>query len=116
MHFIHLHNVRFFAHHGLHDEELAAGNDFEVSLDIGFEPTGKVENLQQTINYVSVYNITKAHFAKPEKLLETLAENIIADIKLSDSRIKTINITIIKLTAPIANFTGKVGISIQKSF
>ncbi|MEP6712729.1 MAG: dihydroneopterin aldolase [Ferruginibacter sp.] len=113
---IHLTNLRFFAHHGMHDEEAIVGNDFEVSLSVTFEVPDRIKALSETINYVSVYLIIKKIFKHPSKLLETLAVDICDEIYLSDNRIKKINITIHKLNPAISNFIGNVGVSFCKSF
>lgn len=116
MHTIHLHNLLFFSHHGMHAEETVTGTNFEVSVDIEFIQEEPVRKISQTINYATVYEIIKAHMNKPVALLETLAENISNAIFLHDTRITNINITINKSGAPISNFAGKVGVSYRKKF
>ncbi|MEO6537305.1 MAG: dihydroneopterin aldolase [Ferruginibacter sp.] len=116
MYTIHLTNLRFFAHHGIHAEEEIVGNDFEVSVAVSFEVTAEISALSQTVNYVSLYNIIKKIFIHPAKLLETLATDICEGIHASDQRIKKINITIHKLNPPIGNFTGSVGVSFCKTY
>ena len=112
---VHLKKMKFFAHHGLHDEEGITGTEFEVSVDIGFSAV-EVHSIHDTINYVTVFEIVKRFFKTPERLLENLAQNITNDIYALDARITTINISIDKLNPPIYNFTGSVGISYSKSY
>jgi dihydroneopterin aldolase len=116
MNSIHLNNLKFFAHHGYHDEEGVTGTDFEVSVSIVFEAPEKIITLPQTINYVEVYDVIKAIFQRPTKLLESIAEDICENVYLLDDRIRTINITITKLHPPITNFIGSVGVSLSKSY
>ena len=113
---IHLNNLVFYAYHGMHEEETIVGNDFEVSVSVSFNAADKVAELNDTINYVSVYEIIKQHFAQPQKLLETLAQNITQQIHKIDDRITSINITIHKKNAPISNFIGTVGVTYSKSY
>jgi 7,8-dihydroneopterin aldolase/epimerase/oxygenase len=113
---IHLNKLLFFAHHGVHEEETVVGGNFEVSIDIDFTTVDKVISLNDTINYVDIFSLVKHRFSIPEKLLETLAQNIVEDIYEADKRIKTINISIQKLNPPLVNFTGSVGITYSKSF
>lgn len=113
---IHLKNMIFHAYHGVHDEESIIGNNFEVSVSVSFNAPETVSDLNDTINYVSIYEIIKQHFLKPEKLLETLAQNITQEIHKIDNRITSINITIDKLNAPISNFIGTVGVTYSKSY
>ncbi len=113
---VHLNKLKFFAHHGVHDEEGIIGTDFEVSVSINFNAPEKIIALNDTINYVSVFNIVKNRFAIPERLLETLAQHIAVDIYDLDNRITTINISIDKINPPISNFTGSVGVTYSKSY
>ena len=113
---IRLNKLLFFAYHGVHAEETIVGGEFEVSAQITFADTKKVEALADTLNYVNLYEIIKDHFSKPVPLLETLAQNISEEIYKVDDRITSINITIDKLNAPICNFTGTVGINYSKSY
>lgn len=113
---IRLNNVKFFAYHGVHEEETIVGTEFEVSLAISFADSKKVVSIGDTINYVSVFEIVKRNFEIPQKLLETLAQNITEEIYKIDERILSINITIDKLNPPICNFTGNVGVNYLKLY
>lgn len=113
---IHLHNCRFYSHHGLYEEEAIVGTIFELNLSASFDIGEPIISIKQTINYATVFEIVKKHFEKPRKLLETLAQEIVNDIHSFDSRIKNIEIHINKINPPIANFTGSVGVSYCKSY
>jgi dihydroneopterin aldolase len=116
MYSIHLDKLRFFSHHGMHDEERITGTHFEVSIDLGFAIEAPIEKLSDTVDYSEVYKIVQSHMQKPAALLEKLAGHMADDIQHYDNRIHTINIRINKLQPPIANFTGNVGVSISKSY
>lgn len=113
---IHLNDLEFFAHHGWHNEEALAGGNFRVNVSLDFEDAGNIQNLEDTINYVSVYEVIRQKVNEPVRLLETLAEDICETISALDPRIKTINITITKLNPPITNFIGNVAVSLRKSY
>lgn len=112
---IHLDNLEFFAHHGLHDEEAVIGTTFRVSIAVICDPGGKITSIHQTVNYVDIYNVISEHMKHPVALLEMLAQNIADDIAAIDHRIRNINIQINKTHPPIRNFIGEVGVSFQKS-
>ncbi len=116
MYSIHLNNCRFYAFHGMHEEETTVGAPFEVSLTASFETTGPVKHLKETINYVEVFNCVKSHFGQAVPLLETLARQIVDDVYKLDNRIRNIEIKITKLNPPIAGFTGTIGVSYAKTF
>lgn len=113
---IRLNKMQFFAYHGMHVEEAIVGTDFEVSVLISFSADKKIIDITDTLNYVAVYEIVKRYFDTPEKLLETLAQNITEEIYRTDKRISSINITIDKLNPPICNFTGNVGVNYLKLY
>jgi len=113
---IHLHNLRFFSFHGVHDEEQVLGNDYEVSADVSFDTAGAITKLHQTINYVKIYEVIKQRMNTPTALLETVAQDLADGIYQIDKRITSISISIKKVHPPIANFTGSVGVSYKKDF
>lgn len=113
---INLNNLRFFSHHGIHDDETIVGTEFEMNVSVTFPETGKIISLDQTINYVVIYTIIKEHMKNPSRLMETVAMQVAEDIYKIDNRITTINISISKLNPPINNFTGSVGVNYTKEF
>lgn len=116
MYTISLHNCKFYAHHGLHAEESIVGTTFEVSVSACFETEAIITSIKQTINYVNMYDIVKKHFEQPRPLLESLVQDISADIYAEYPAIQSIEINIKKLNPPITNFEGNVGVSYSKSF
>jgi dihydroneopterin aldolase len=113
---IHLHNLKFYSFHGIHEEEQVLGSEYEVNIDIGINGDEKILHLHQTINYVSVYDIIKKQMDHPTPLLETLAQKIAGQIKAFDNRIKSIIICIKKINPPVIAFTGNVGVTYSISF
>ncbi len=111
-----LSDIEFYAYHGWHSEEEKIGANFSIDVSIDFDPGKEVVNLDDTINYVAVFEKIKEVFEQSVKLLETLAEDICQKIHSLDDRITTINIKITKLNPPITNFNGTVSVSLQKYF
>lgn len=114
---VQLHNLRFFAAHGLYEEERLVGNEFEVNLSMVIDaPEKTLRKIEDTINYAEVYRITKDVFSKPTPLLETLAMEIANAIKDEFRSLKSIDVQIKKLHPPITGFTGSVSVSYHKDF
>ncbi len=113
---INLHNLTFHSYHGVYEEERILGNDFEVNVSVTFQADEPVSSLHDTINYVSIYNIVKKRMALPLPLLETLAQEMTAEIYNFDNRIKTISVSVEKKNPPISNMEGSVSVHYKKSF
>ena len=113
---IHLHSLKFFAYHGLYEKEKTKGNNFELDVDVVADIPGTVSKLQHTVDYSEVYQIIERRMNEPTALLETLVQELADKIQEHDSRIKSVHVTIKKLSAPIKNFNGVVGVSFKKDF
>ena len=114
---IELKGLRFFAEHGMYEEERRVGNEFEVDISVACKsPKKKITSIEQTINYVELYRILQEEFAKRRQLLETLAMDIAERIQVQFDEIQTLLITIRKLNPPITNFSGSVAITYSKEF
>ena len=97
---IHLHHLKFFAYHGLYEEEKKTGTNFEMDVDVMADIPGAITKLEQTVDYAVVYKIIETRMKEPTALLETLAQDLAEKIQRHDSRIKSVSITIKKLSAP----------------
>jgi dihydroneopterin aldolase len=114
---IQLHNLIFFAHHGIHEEERLTANTFEVNLDVMYdEKQNTFESIDDTINYVSLYNIVKQEMQIITPLMEKICKEIICKIEKPYPFISEVNISIRKLQVPMENFQGKVGVTMNKKF
>ena len=109
-----LKDVVLFGLHGVHPLEKKVGTTFRINIQIDLDPGTSVQSLSDTLDYAEVFATLKKEFQVTEDLLEVLIERIIASIALLSSNIKTIDISIIKLNAPITGFQGEVGVRKQK--
>jgi len=108
---IHLHNVILFAHHGLYEHEQINGNNFEVNITVNYRPKQLVSDIEQTINYVEVFNLLNNRMQIATPLLETLVMDIATQILAQFQLTEEVFISIKKLQPPIADFNGSVGVS-----
>lgn len=113
---IHLHNLKFFAFHGVHEEEKLLGNEFEVNADIEFYEERDIVSLKETINYVDIFEIIKQRMMIPSLLLETIVMDIGNTIQADYKNIRSINIRLTKLHPPVPGLQGSVGVSWYKAF
>lgn len=113
---IHLDKLKFHSFHGIYDEEKIIGNPFEVSAIVELDVQEKITRLHQTVDYVVIYDIIKTRMLKSTALLETVAQELTELVHDTDKRIKSVSITIKKLSPPVENFQGTVGVSYKKEF
>lgn len=115
--FIELKGLRFFAGHGMYQEEILVGNEFEVSVLIECKaPKKEINSIDKTINYVEVYRIIGEVFNVRKQLLEACAMQISDRLYNQFPEIEKLVISIYKLNPPITGFTGSVGITYTKDF
>ena len=112
-----LHNLVFYAFHGIHEEERILGAEFEVNADLYYnEPVMVINQLEQTIDYSKVYALISRYMQQPTPLLETLCMEIAAGIKNEFPVTKEIVIRIKKINPPIAGFTGNTEVGYHKKY
>jgi dihydroneopterin aldolase len=109
---IEMKRLKIFAHHGVHEEELKAGAEFEVRMDILFKANQTIQELNQTVDYTTVYNIIREEMAQARPLLETVGAEIVNRVRLAYPYVEEINITISKIHPPLANFRGELGVTV----
>lgn len=113
---IHLNDLSFFGYHGLYDGEKKIGNQFKLDIVIDFTPTvDRVEQLDQTIDYVQVYNTVKEIMGTPTPLLETLVDKIACQILKDHDLVTNVFVKISKEKLYIPHFEGLTSVSTEKS-
>jgi 7,8-dihydroneopterin aldolase/epimerase/oxygenase len=120
-----LEGMRFFAYHGLYEEERIIGTHFTLDIfietDIHSADTIEehgMDKLINTINYETVYDICKIQMRQEnsEKLLETVLDNIIFALKKQFSTIQEVKVKIRKLNPPMGGQIGSASIETTDTF
>jgi 7,8-dihydroneopterin aldolase/epimerase/oxygenase len=113
---ISLARLKMFGYHGLHREEKITGAEFEIQLDVFFEPKEMIRDIAQTVNYEELYTIIRNKMQVPADLLETIGMEISNSVKELYPEVKEINITISKINPPLMNFRGELSVSVINAF
>lgn len=113
---VRLKNFKLTAYHGIHEEERQAGTNFIIELTVTFPYSDPIDSIDQTLNYVELQRWVKQEMKIARPLLETVAENIAATIKRNYPQVTEINISITKLSPPVVNYQGDLGISLIKKY
>ena len=113
---IHLHNLVFFAFHGIHEEERALGNQFEVNVSLTINSNDRITELEQTVDYGLVFELISKRMKIPTRLLETIAQDLADEIHQLNDRIKSIQVNICKKNPPVRELVGDVSVTCNKEF
>jgi len=77
-----LRQAEFFAFHGYYPEERKTGNTFLIDAQVTIKSfDSDDDNINDTVNYETLYNICKEEMANTQKLLETVVYNILSRYK-----------------------------------
>ena len=100
---IELEKMEFYAFHGCYKEEQRVGNKFIVNISIETNiSTARIsDNIQDTINYVKIYNAVKDEMKQNSHLLEHVAGRIIDRLLHDFPQILHITVKISKMNPPI---------------
>ncbi|MGY8824806.1 MAG: dihydroneopterin aldolase [Candidatus Latescibacterota bacterium] len=115
---IRLRNMRFYAYHGLFDEEAQLGQRFEIDLELksDLRQAGLKDDLKLSIDYSTVYKtvaeiVTQQRF----KLIEALAEHIAAQIGRTYAPIALV-VRVRKPNPPVPGDFDGIEVEIQRQY
>ena len=100
---IYLDEMRFYAYHGVMEQERLVGGEYSVSLAVEADLTEAVrtDDVADTVNYAALYEVVKNEMAVPSKLLEHVAGRIGRHALDMFERITTLTIRVTKLNPPM---------------
>ena len=101
--YIHLDDMRFYAYHGVMEQERRVGGEYSVSLIVHFDMTDAVrtDDMADTINYAELYEVVKHEMAVPSRLLEHVAGRIGQRVIAEHERITAVTVKVTKLNPPM---------------
>ena len=94
--------MKFYAYHGVLEQERRVGNTFVVDLTLTapLEKAVQSDQLEDTINYAEVYELTKQEMNIPSQLLEHVAGRICRALRHHFPQIEQSEIRVSKLNPP----------------
>jgi len=98
-----LEGMKFYAYHGVYEEEKVLGTDYLVDVFIKtmMPATAQKDKLEETLNYESVYQICKMEMNQPKQLLESVVGAIIKRMKLQFPNMMALKVKVSKLNPPL---------------
>lgn len=111
-----LENMEFFAYHGCFKEERIIGNKFlvDVIINTNLSKPAISDNVHDTLNYQTVYQITKEQMQHKSHLLENIAQRIIDALYKNFENIDKITVKVSKLNPPLGGKTEKVSVVMNR--
>jgi dihydroneopterin aldolase len=115
MQYLELKEMIFHGYHGIMEQERKVGNVYTVDLKIyfDFKQAMVTDNLNDTINYASVYEIIKQEMAIPSYLIEHVAGRIIRHIQTDFPQIENLEIRLAKKNPPFGGDLKEAAVVIQ---
>lgn len=101
--YVRLERLRMHAFHGVLPQEREVGNDYEVSLRLGYplETAMLTDNVADTINYAEVFGIVRQQMAQPSNLIEHVAARIGESLFQAFPLLSSIDIILTKRNPPM---------------
>lgn len=101
--YIRLEHLRFHAFHGVLAQECLTGNDYDISLRIGYplEQAMVTDDVRDTLNYAAVYDLVKKEMEQPSALLEHVAARIGEALAQAFPLLTTADIILTKINPPM---------------
>ena len=114
MNWIELKGMTFHAFHGVGAQERKVGNIYTVDLkfESDIRKAAETDDLNDTVNYASVYAIVKNEMAIPSNLIEHVAHRIIRHIRTDFPLINAIEIRLAKQNPPFGGDIREVAVII----
>lgn len=114
---IFLEGLEFYAYHGCFKEEQVIGTWFNLDVLLwgDFEKAALADNLEATVNYLSVYRTLKTEMEIPTKLLETVAVRMLDAVLKSYPLVEKVEVKLSKMNPPLGGKLKSVSVMMSKS-
>lgn len=101
--YIVLQDVRFRAFHGVLPQENEVGGDFLLTLRVGYplEQAMTSDDVNDTLNYASLYDIVRSEMQQPSHLLEHVAGRVAKAVEDAFPQITSIDLKLTKVNPPM---------------
>jgi len=115
MHTITLENIRVYAHHGCLNEEAMIGSDYRVDLEVvaNLSTSALTDDLNDTVDYVSLNHIVVEEMARRSKLLEHVAQRILNRTLSQEVLVTKATVMVSKINPPIGGDVQQVTVSMS---
>ena len=100
---IQLHDMRFYAYHGVMEQERRVGGQYLVTLCVKSDLSRAVvsDSVADTVNYAALYEVVAHEMAQPSQLLEHVAGRVAQRVLDDFPQVEQLSIRITKCNPPM---------------
>ena len=111
-----LEGMEFFAFHGYYDEEQKIGNKYGVDLYIetNLNAAAASDDLHETVNYETLYNIVLNQMKQPARLLEHIGHRVIEQVLSKFPKVKKVKVNIYKFNPPLGGICHRARVTLAR--
>lgn len=114
---IYVNQMAFYGYHGVFKEENTLGQKFviDVVLELDLTAAGRSDNLDETINYAEIYNLTKdIAEGPPYDLVEAVGEAVAENMLKTFEPVQICHVKVTKPGPPIPGYYESVAVEITR--
>lgn len=114
-HTINIEGIKLYAYHGCLEEEAKIGANYLVNVHMttDFSKAAASDELLETIDYCTVYEIAKREMKTRSKLIEHVAHRIFAALKAEFPNLLSLHVQVVKLLPPMNGDVENVSVEIR---
>lgn len=114
-HHISVEGIKLYGYHGCLPEEGKIGGHYvvDVYLTTDFTEAAREDDLNKTIDYCTIFEISKKHMAQRSKLIEQVAGRIHQEIRNTFPQLLSLHVKLTKLNPPMNGNVDKVSVEIK---
>lgn len=112
---IYLEDMRFYAYHGVMEQERRVGGDYSVSLTIEADLSEAIctDNVADTVNYAALYALVEHEMGIPSQLLEHVAARIGRRSIEEFGMITAVTVKVTKLNPPMGAYCNGAAVELK---
>ncbi len=113
--YVFLKDAKFYAYHGVGEQERIVGNYFIVNIRLGvdFTKAAEADDLEGSISYAEVYNKINVEMKQSSLLLEHVANRIVEILLKDYPQLLSIDLELEKLNPPMGADIRSAGVEIH---
>jgi dihydroneopterin aldolase len=112
---INIEGIRLYGYHGCLEEEAKIGGTYivDVIMEVDFTKAAKEDDLLRTIDYCTIFEISKKQMSIRSKLIESVCARIFDQIKSTFPSIIKLNVKVTKLVPPMNGDVERVSVEMN---